>query len=94
MFTKRSVLGALVGLNLFLLACLLFNSYSLPTAYAQRAGAAGGMVAVTSRASSNYDILYLLDLNQRRLHCFVPNRDRSGAFAYGGSRDLGADFER
>ena len=41
MLAKRSVLVALVGLNLFLLASLLFNSYSLPTAYAQRAGAAG-----------------------------------------------------
>ena len=94
MLAKRSVLVALVGLNLFLLACLLFHSYSLPTAYAQRAGAAGGMVAVTTRADPNYDIVYLLDLDQRRLHCFIPNRDRSGAFAYGGSRDLGADFQR
>lgn len=94
MITKRSVLGALVGLNLFLLACLLFSSYSLPTAYAQRAGAAGGMAAVTARSDAHYDILYLLDLNQRKLHCFVPNRDRSGAFAYGGSRDLAADFQR
>ena len=48
------------------------------------------MVAVTTRADPNYDIVFLLDLDQRRLHCFVPNRDRSGSFTYGGSRDLGA----
>ena len=94
MFTKRSAIAALAGLNLFLLACLLFHSYSLPAAYAQRAGAASGMVAVTARADTDYDVMYLLDLGQRRLHCFVPNRDRSGAFAYGGSRDLAVDFQR
>jgi len=94
MFTKRSAIAALAGLNLILLACLLFHSYSLPTAYAQRAGASSGMVAVTAQADANYDVLYLLDLGQRKLHCFVPNRDRSGQFAYGGSRDLAADFQR
>ena len=94
MLTKRSAVAALVGLNLLLLACLLFNSYSLPTVYAQRAGAASGMVAITARADPNYDVVYLLDLGKRTLHCFIPNRDRSGAFAYGGSRDLGSDFKR
>lgn len=94
MFRKRTLLGALVGLNLYLLAALIFSVDLLPAAYGQRAGASTNYVAVTCRADKDYDVLYLLDLAQRRLHCFVPNRDRKGGVTYGSSRDLTVDFNR
>ena len=94
MFSKRSVIAALVGLNLVLLATLVLRVYAPPTAFAQRRGAAYNFVAVTCRADKNYDALYMVDLAQRRLHCFVPNRDQTGRVVYAGVRDLGADFER
>ena len=94
MVTKRSIITALVGLNLFLLATLIFGSYSLPAAFAQRRGASGDYVAVTCRADVNYDALYIVDLPERALHCFVPNRDRKGGILYAGARNLAADFSR
>ena len=94
MFFKRSIITALVGLNLFLLATLVLSVYSPPKAFAQRRGAAQDYVAVTCRADKDYDALYIVDLAERALHCFVPNRDRSGRVVYGGVRSLATDFER
>lgn len=94
MLTKQAVIVGLVGVNLILLAALIFAAYPPPAAYAQRAGASSGILAVTCQTDNDYDALYLLDLSGRRLHCFVPNRDQSGAVIYGGSRDLTLDFNR
>ena len=94
MVTKRSIITALVGLNLLLLAALVFSTYSPPAAFAQRRGAAADYVAVTCRADKDYDALYIIDLTERNLHCFVPNRDRSGRTLYAGRRNLVADFQR
>lgn len=91
---KRTLIVTLVGLNLALLGALILGSYSLPAAYAQRAGVASNFVAITARANTDYDALYMVDLGQRRLHCFVPNRDHSGNVQYIGSRDLKQDFSR
>jgi len=94
MISKRSIIVALIGLNLFLLIAVVSGSYSLPSAMAQRRGASGDYVAVTCRADPNYDVLYIIDLAERALHCFVPDRDRSGHMTYAGVRNLVADFER
>ncbi|MEE9297150.1 MAG: hypothetical protein V3W34_19595 [Phycisphaerae bacterium] len=94
MIPKRSIIVALAGVNLLLLTALVLSSYSLPTAYAQRMGASSNFVAVTSQSDKDYDVLFLLDLAERRLHCFTPNRDRSGHVSYAGSRDLQRDFTR
>lgn len=94
MITKRSIIAALAGLNLLLLASLIFSSYSLPAAYAQRRGASSDFVAITCRADEDYDALYIIDLGERALHCFVPNRDRSGRITYAGGRNLVDDFSR
>ena len=95
MVTKRSVIVALVGLNLFLLTALIFSTYSPPVAYAQRMGAAANYVAVTCRVDNEFDVLYLLDLPTRKLHCFVPDRDIArGGMQYAGSRDVAQDFSR
>ncbi len=50
-FTKRSAIVALVGLNLMLLATLLLASQSLPTAYAQAARGTGGFACVTAKVA-------------------------------------------
>jgi hypothetical protein len=94
MFSKRSIIAALVGLNLVLLATLVLKTTSPQAAFAQRRGGSQNFVAVTCRADKDFDALYMIDLSQRKLHCFVPNRDRSGSVVYAGVRDLKTDFER
>jgi len=94
MISKRSIIVALVGLNLFLLIAVVSGSYSLPSALAQRRGSSGDYVAVTCRVDNDYDAIYIIDLAERALHCFIPNRDRSGRVVYAGVRNLVADFER
>ncbi len=82
----------LVVLNAVLAAAVLLSAFSPPMAFAQRPGYAQEYVAVTSRADQDYDVLYMINLAERKLHCFVPLRDRSGRVAYGASRDLAQDF--
>ena len=94
MIPKRSIIVALAGVNILLLLSMIFASYSLPAAHAQRVGASSNFIAVTSQADNDYDVLFLLDLGERRLHCFAPNRDRTGDVSLVGSRDLTHDFNR
>ncbi len=95
MITKRAVIVALVGLNLFLLAAMILSGYSLPSAYAQRAGASGNYIAATCRADDDFDVLYLLDLYGLKLNCFVPDRNiANGTVHFAGTRDLAEDFNR
>ena len=65
--TRRSLIVALVGLNLFLLAALILSSYSPPAAYAQRAPGSWNFIAVTCEVDQAYDAFYLIDLGERRL---------------------------
>ncbi len=95
MLTKRVIIAALAGLNFVLLATLLLGSYSLPQANAQpRAGGrSGDFVAVTAQApGQSYDVLWLLDMADRRLHAFYPQDLQSRRLGYGGFRDLQKDF--
>ena len=94
MVSKRSIVVALAGVNLFLLVALIFGSYSLPKALAQRTGSSGNFLAITAKADTDLDALFLIDLGDRRLHCFLPTRDRSGNIEPKGSRDLEQDFGR
>jgi len=91
--SKRSLVVALVGLNLFLLAAILLSAYTPPAAYAQRIGGAANYIAVTCEADDSYDVFYLLDLPERRLHAYVPSRQQDGTIEYVGSRDLQTDFQ-
>jgi len=91
---KRSIIVALVGINLFLLAALILSSYSPPAAYAQRVGGAWNYIAVTCEVDESYDALYLVDLGDRRLHAFVPSQQQNGSIEYVGSRSLKGDFDR
>ncbi len=92
--SKRSIIVGLVGLNVFLLVAMVLSTWSLPKAFAQRAGAASNYIAVTCRADQDFDVVYIVDLAQRRLMCFVPDRNLKGKMVFGGDRDLGADFNR
>ena len=97
MFTKRSIIVVLVGVNLLLLGLLLLGTYSPAAAYAQSRGMPGNFVAVTAKAAGqNYDVLYLLDRQHRKLHAFYPQRagGKKYGYGYGKFRDLKADFEQ
>ena len=92
MCTKKSVITALVGLNLFLLAILLIGSYSLPAAHAQSGGRAGDYLTVTALASGQaYDVLYVVDVPKRKMYAFVP---ASKSIDFVGYTDLKKDFVR
>jgi hypothetical protein len=96
LLTKRAIIAALAGVNLFLMAALILGSYSLPEAHAQAArpsGRAGDFVAVTAQApGQSYDVLWLLDVDDRRLHAFYPQDLQSRRLGYGGFRELQQDF--
>ncbi len=94
MLSKRSIIVGLVGLNLFLLAAVILSSYELPTAYAQKMGAGGNFIAVTCEVDESYDVFYIVDLSNRRMHAIVPSRTPSGSPQVGATRDLERDFRR
>ena len=96
MLTKRSIIVLLVGVNLLLLGVLLAATYSSPAAFAQASrGLPGNFVCVTAKAAGqNYDVVYLLDRGQQKLHAFYPQRagGKKYGYGYGKYRDLKADF--
>jgi len=94
MFSKRSLLTLLVGLNLVLLVLLFMGSYSGPAAFAQSArGGGGGFVSVTAKAQGQaYDALYLLDASAQTLHAFYPTNVQQKRYVPVQPRDLSADF--
>lgn len=93
MLTKRAIIVALAGLNLLLLAMIVLGSYSLPAAYAQGRGSAGDFTAVTALApGQTYEVLYLLDTRNRRLHAFYPQNVTTRKLSYVGFQDLPEDF--
>ena len=96
MFSKRSVIGLLVGLNLILIAALVLGSYSLPTALGQGVSArTGDFVSVTAKVSGqSYDVLYVLDVREHKLHAFFPPSVQNRQLVYGQFRNLKADFGR
>jgi hypothetical protein len=90
---RRGVIVLLLGANLFLLATLIILNAPPPEAFAQAAPLGQNYVMVTARIRQDMDGLYVLDLSQRRLHLFMPNRDTMNRRAvYLGYRDLQKDF--
>ena len=89
---KQFLLVTLVGLNLFLLAAMLFSISSPAEAQAQPVGGAGNYLLVSAEIQNSYDALYIIDLPQRLLHAFVLNRGRPAVLEYRDSRDLAQDF--
>ncbi len=93
MLAKQSVVVLLVGFNLLLLAALLIGSYSPSAAYAQSRGGSGEFICVTAKAQGqSYDVFYVLDVQQDKLHAFYPVSTRTREHQWAGFRDLRADF--
>lgn len=91
MLNKRSLIVLLTGLNLFLLAAMLFQTLGLPKAYAQPGG--GGMACVTAKAAGqSFDVVYVLEGNN--LHAFYPANFQTKKHAHAFTRDLTADFSK
>jgi hypothetical protein len=95
MFTKRSVIALLVGVNLLLLFALLASSHAPPAAYAQGGMKTGEYLAVTAKvAGQTQNALYVLDVRERQLYAFFPTSASSTQLALIGPRDLAKDFDR
>ena len=91
MLTKRAIVVLLAGLNLFLLAAVLFQVVALPKAFA--ADGAGGYACVTAKAAGqSYDVVYVLEGNN--LHAFYPTNPQTKKHAHAFTRDLGLDFTK
>jgi hypothetical protein len=93
MLSKRSLIALLVAVNLLLLAGLVLSTYRLPAAYAQAAPLGQNYVMVAAQIRRGVDGLYILDLANRRMHIFVPNRDQvNRRLLYVGNRDVRREF--
>jgi hypothetical protein len=95
MGTKRTIIGLLAGLNLVLLLALVLSLSWLPPAYAQArpGGRAGDYVMVTAKAAGqSYDVLYVLNVPERKLFALYPANVQTKQLAEGGFRDLSKDF--
>ena len=90
---KKSLIVLLVGLNLLLLATLILTSWQLPAAYAQAAPLGQNYVMVAGEIRDGVDALYVIDLSNRRMHVFIPNRNQADRkLIYSGYRDLDKEF--
>lgn len=91
--TKQSLLVLLVGVNLVLLATLVLWTWELPEARAQTAPLGQNYVMVAGQIRTGVDALYVIDLAQRRMHVFLPNRNQASRTVFhGGWRDLQKEF--
>lgn len=91
---RRFWIIILTGLNLALLAAMVLSRPWLPSAMAQGSGGRGGFVSVSAKvAGQNYDMLYILDVAERKLHGFFPGNVQTRELTYAGNRDLKADFD-
>ncbi len=94
MLTKRSLIVALVGVNLILAAILIFSRDALPAAYANGGGRPGDFAVCTVKVHDNFDVVYVLDQQVRRLYCFVPSKGSDGKLICVQTRDLESDIRR
>lgn len=91
--TKRAAIILLAGVNLVLLATLVLVSWSPPAAYAQATPLAQNYLMVAGEINDGVDALYIIDLANRRMHVFQPNRDQNNRKVFHvGFRDLQRDF--
>lgn len=94
---KSSLIVLLVGVNLFLLSCLILTAYTPPTALAEEAAESDeGFVLFAAEAERQNDAVYLLDTQNHRLHAFRTNFPRVAGgptmIAWLAGRDLMRDF--
>ncbi len=94
MLAKRSLIVALVGLNLAVAAALVFSFDLVPKAHADRSGRPGDFSMCTVVVKRDAACIYILDHTDRKLHCFAPTRGKDGTLTYVQTRDLESDFRR
>jgi len=92
--TKRSLIVALVGVNLVLAAALVFSLDLVPKAFADRSGRPGDFSVCTVLIKRDAACIYIVDHQERKLHCFAPTRGKEGTLSYVQTRDLESDFLR
>jgi hypothetical protein len=89
---KRAVIVALAGLNLLLVAALVFSTASLPAAYGQARGRPGDYLMTTVQVRENVDALVVINGPANRLFLFVP--DLAGRLTLVDGRSLTSDFRK
>lgn len=93
--TKRAIIMLLVGVNILLLVTLFTQTASLPAAFAQAGMRPGDFACVTAKPiGQTYDVLYVFDVTERKLHAFHPIGAQSAQLRHVGPRDLARDFGR
>ncbi|HWL94151.1 MAG TPA: hypothetical protein VNT79_11520 [Phycisphaerae bacterium] len=91
--SKKALIVALLGLNLAMAATLILSSWDPPAAFAQAAPLGQNYAIVAGEIRDGVDALYVLDLANRRMHVFLPNRDQNNRrMFHAGYRDLQRDF--
>ena len=94
MLTKRTLIVALLGLNLVLLAALVLSLDVLPRAQANAGGRPGDFAACTVKIHEDYDGVYIVDQTNRKLHLLTPSPKNDGTISLVQTRDLESDFRR
>ncbi len=95
MLKKKTIIVALIGVNVILLLLLLVQTgtLALPRAMARVGGRAGNIALVTVKPSGQtYDVVYVVDQASDQLHVFVPSNIQNGQLRHAGTRDLAKDF--
>jgi hypothetical protein len=94
---KSALIVLLVGVNLFLLSCLILTAYTPPAALAAEVSkSAEGYLLFSAEAERQNEAVYLLDTRNHQLHAFRTNFPRIAggptAIAWLAGRDLMRDF--
>lgn len=89
--TKRGLVVLLVALNLVLAATLILMAGRPNAAMAQAAPLGSNFVVVSGAVQRNLDALYVLDLANRDLHCFIVDRT-THRITHRDRRDMLQDF--
>ncbi|MBN1512716.1 MAG: hypothetical protein JXB13_11940 [Phycisphaerae bacterium] len=93
MYSKRSLIVLLAGVNIVLLAALVFSVASPPAAIAQVApGRPGDFMMATGSVTNQLDAVFIIDSPGRLLHCFLPAQNKSGQLMHAQTRSLANDF--
>jgi hypothetical protein len=94
---KSALIVLLVGVNLFLLSCLILTAYTPPSAAAEEAAKSKKeFILFSAEAERDNEAVYLLDARNHRLHAFRTNFPRVAGgptvIAWLAGRDLMRDF--
>lgn len=93
--SRGGVVALLVVLNVALAAILVAGAFRLPAALAQSGLQRGEFICATAKASGfSYDVLYVIDLTDHRLHAFYPGLPKTRRLVNAPSRDLFTDFAK